>query len=232
MAAAFVQDDHLASTGVNQQVIAFGSNVTAGSMIVVVARTSDASSVTSISDSLGSTYSSVVTHTDGSTRISIWAAVNAGAGANSVTINYGASNNPQAYIQEWSGMVTASVAAATDQTGTNSTSGVVNHPANASALTPSEDNCLVIGAASFNGTVTWQSAEAGYTHRTGSDGTGASRCHTVSIVQTTATATDADQTTAATAQGANAMAIFKAAAGAGGGGVRPSTTNFLLRGMT
>lgn len=213
MAITFVQDDHLVSTAVTSQPIAFGSNVTAGGFLVAVCGASNGSTVTGITDTLTNTWAQVATNNDGNVLLEIWAAQSPSGGANTVTIGWSGSNNPQSYILEYAGVATSS---ATDQTGNNDESATTAHNCNGSNLTPSQDNCLVIGCGRFQGSITVTAQETGYTTRTGSAGGPASRVHVHDSIQTTATATDADFTTGANASGTLLMAIFKPLVAAGG----------------
>ena len=207
-----VQDAHVTSTGVSSQPIAFASPVTAGSAICVVGRGSSGQTITSISDSLGNTYSLVISNSDVSTWLGIWMAVNSPPGANTITVNWNASHNPQTTIVEVSGRVMSSVAEAIDQSGSRDSAGVTNHPCNVSALTPAVNNCYVLAAGSTSNGFVSSSVEAGYVEREHG-----ARLMVHDSLQTTATATDADWTSVDLETGPNVMAIIKPHVAPGGG---------------
>ena len=112
-ANAYVQSkSKYASISATSDTLAFDSNVTAGSLIIVAVENSD-NTITITSVTGNSNTFSEVCHVSNVGTGSLWAAVNANSGATTVTINYSASvaRNSIA-IHEVSGAETSSVAAA------------------------------------------------------------------------------------------------------------------------
>lgn len=212
--AAFVQDDHLSESGVSSQNIAFGSNVAAGSMIIVLGGGSSSTLVTAVTDTQSNTYASVVTNADASSGASIWACVNAVGGACTVTITYGTSNNPQTTILEASGLNVTSVASATDVTGSKDNSVVTAHPCSTGDITSSVTSGFAISMGRSSAGMTKSAVESGYT-----SAVGGSRLAVQYNAFTGGTlTTDGDFTTSANATTACAIAIFKDVVSAGGWG--------------
>ena len=209
MAIAFVQDEHVSSTAVSQQNIVWGSNTTSGSTIIVIAGASGTQTVTGVSDSQTNSYSQVISNVGLGANLEIWVCYGITGGTTpTVTIDWSASNNPQTYIIEYSGVLSQD---AEPGEGSADSSSLTDHVCNASNLTPSEDNCMVVGAMRATGNIgTLSNLESGYVQRTGSDGTGAARCIIIDNIQTTATATDASFTSSGTVSGACAMFIVRA----------------------
>lgn len=161
MAATLVQSKASVSTGYTaSRAVTFDSNVTAGSLIVVVVRADDPITVTDNNSNTYTQIAAAVANYGG--EGAMWYAYNANAGATTVT----ASSTPgssdfSVVVKEFSGVLATAdpldVSAFTDQTGYTSA-----HSAGPTA-TPSEDNQLVVAC------VTGDSSAAVYT---GSGGIG------------------------------------------------------------
>lgn len=176
MAWAHVQSTSVANTtpaGSNN--LSYGSNVTAGNLLVVVAATyvATGSQVVpngGVTDSQGNTYTRQ-TNADGITdaggSLSVHTALAGSTGACTVTVNAtGSSDYHSISIHEFSGISSATPEAVNSQRNAAATS------APSPSISSSSANALIFGAMSYTGAVTTISTAAtGYTQRTeGEDG--------------------------------------------------------------
>lgn len=98
---AHVQSTSIGTSGASSRALAFLSNVTAGSAIIVATTSSHA--VTNVTDSQGNTYIEAVPYN--SVGMSIWYCLNAAAGATTVTVTYSGTTSYDALIiHEYSGV--------------------------------------------------------------------------------------------------------------------------------
>lgn len=132
-----VQDAASASNSV-----AFGSNVTAGSMLCAWGTSNDPS--VSVSDTLGNSYTVTVASITISNFKNLYFAfaLNTSAGANTITATSGGTVN-QIRIAEFGGIATSSAA---DAAVTNTGSGTGAFTAVTGSFTPAQDGELIIGA--------------------------------------------------------------------------------------
>ena len=96
MAIAYVQHVNAGtgSTSVSSLTTAnFGSSVGSGSLITVVIRAANAATVSSVTDTLGTTYGADVTDNDQDPAMFIWSGITSSGGTNAVTVTFGASGN-------------------------------------------------------------------------------------------------------------------------------------------
>lgn len=101
---AHVQSTSVGTGGASSRNLAFVSDVTAGSLIVVAISSSH--SISSVTDSRGNTYTEAVPYN--AHNIAIWYAQNAFAGATTVTVNYsGSTSYDSVAIHEYSGVATS-----------------------------------------------------------------------------------------------------------------------------
>jgi hypothetical protein len=163
MAIAHVQTAPVdVNTGVSSGAATFGSNVTAGNMIVVVIslyRSSGGSpSVTSITDTLGNTYAPVIEDimvVDALAYAGIWRAFNILGGANTVTVNVAGTNDLTFTITEASGALTTD-----PNDASNSAEG--NSQAPSVSLTTVDGDPGVFGGFIYLGTTRSMTAGSGY----------------------------------------------------------------------
>lgn len=158
------------STGATSTSLAFSSNNTAGNTIVA-STTWDisASSTLTCSDSQGNAYSSAIIITDppNTQGIAVCYAPNIKAGANTVTVTYGASSAYRLLsIHEYSGVATVNpydTSATNQATGTTATDGYTS-----TASTTSTNGDLIYGAMFNTGSVTTYFTGTGFNSRTNS----------------------------------------------------------------
>lgn len=177
MAIAFVQDDNaLDSTSGSTLGVAFGSNVTAGNLIVVMATWAGAGDVTpTVSDTLSNTYVEIGSHIFSMTAdvgMSMFYAANITGGANTVTVNYTASRVfREIMVAEYSGASTTSPldtsAFTVDGTATTSTDS-----ATTPAVTPAQNASLLVGFISSVSGMGTAAAGTNYTERIDTTGGG------------------------------------------------------------
>lgn len=194
--------------------LAFGSNVTAGSLIVVGWRYGSSARTVTLSDTLGNTYANVTASeafnaTDGTT-VGIGYAMNSGAGADTVTFAIsGAAANLRFAISEFSGGATSS---AFDQA--NAATGNTS-PLSAGSVTPGVNGELIFVVAheGNNGDFT---AGTDFTLNTTVPATGGvQRLATERYIQPTAASHAADFTFSSSgSQYAAGVATFKPAGAA------------------
>lgn len=156
---AHVQSRSAQGNGVVSIALAFTSNVTAGSLLVVGGsnwgRTFGTSSC---SDSRGQTYTRDVTGSNGSPTIGVYSTPNAAAGATTVTLTAtGTTDDISIAIHEYSGMATSSPA---DQARTGTGTGTT-HSSGATGTT-TQANELVFAVGTHNGSNVAVSAGSGY----------------------------------------------------------------------
>ena len=86
----------------NATTLAFGSNNTAGNLIVAFYDNFANALPSSVTDSQGNTYTNVMNSAQTTSRVSIWVAQNIAAGANTVTFNGASSTFADIIIAEYS----------------------------------------------------------------------------------------------------------------------------------
>lgn len=188
---------------------AYGSNNTAGNLLVMGATSTEA--ITSVTDSNTGTPASAVaiTHPSEAASTAIWYVMNCPSGANTVTSNTVGSAPHTNHLLEYSGVATAS---ALDQTATNSA--VFNTSGNTGTTgTTAQADELLIGLIGNEGvrTHTWGSS---FTEKTD-----VANANSGSIAERIVSATGTYAGTATISSNSNwcaCIATFKAAAGGGG----------------
>ena len=196
-AIAFVQGTQVDSSSS----LAFGSNVTAGSMLIVALRCSAGASCPSFTDTLSNSYSTAVGNNNGDSFVCIAYALNTTAGANTITQS-GCAGTVRMAISEFSGVSTSG---ALDLT--NNASGV-SATATSGTVTPTENNEVIIGAAHANDS-TDLSASAPFTNIAA----GGIKVRSEYEIQTTATTREASFTLTSNGWGC-VVASFKQAGAA------------------
>jgi len=151
---ALVQSNATEGAGVTSLSVPFGTNNTAGNLIIAFVRMSNPSQTVAVSDRTGNIYADAVaqTQTTDGHQIHVFYAKNILSGANTVTASFsGSNNNPWLAIYEYSGLSTTNPL---DQTAKAQGSGTA---VSTTSITSSA-NELVFAAAGFpsgySGTVT------------------------------------------------------------------------------
>jgi hypothetical protein len=112
MAIAHVQTNSVNPGSVASQALAYGSNVTAGSLLVCALRYATGGQTVSVSDNVNGSWGSrkavMVQTNDANGTIEIWIFENAASGATTVTVSYGVAATLRFAISEFSGAATAS----------------------------------------------------------------------------------------------------------------------------
>lgn len=107
----------------------FGVSVTSGSLIVVCTR-STAATVSTVTDTLTTTYASHVTGETGDPRLTVWSGVASSGGTNAVTVTWGAASTYKAVVavevapgsgNTWSGTAATRFEDGNSNTGTSAT---------------------------------------------------------------------------------------------------------------
>lgn len=111
-AIAHIQTASINAGSVSSQPLAFGSNVTAGSLLVCALRYATGGQTVSVSDNVNGSWGARkavrVQANDANGTIEIWIFENAAAGATTVTVSYGVAATLRFAISEFSGAATAS----------------------------------------------------------------------------------------------------------------------------
>lgn len=144
------------------QTLAFGVNVTAGNLLLLIVGLGLSSDVTGVTDTLGQTWTkakSQVQTTDGG-FVSLWYVENTAGGACTVQVAYASAANVRLIVMEYSGVATSG---ALNQT--NSAQADASSAVNAGAINTTQPEELIVVAAR-NDTNTTFTAGAGYTLRT------------------------------------------------------------------
>lgn len=155
---------HIQSVGddpgtVATDTLAYASNVTAGSLLILAARHGSATaSVSSVTDTLGNTWTLAKRMDDPSGHShNIWFANSPTGGANTVTINIDETQSLRWIVLEYSGLGTASIDVSTSSIGSGTS-------ADTGGVTPTQSNVLAFSACDVNG-VSGFTAGSGYTER-------------------------------------------------------------------
>lgn len=206
MAIARVQ-----ATGTTSNVVAYGSDNTAGNLLVMCTTTSD--DVTGVTDTAGNTWVKAVDLFDsgGPLAVDIWYVENCKAGANTVTAaNSFGSSFCAIWVAEYSGIATSTsldkTASALDPTNNP------NFDSGATSTTSQADELLVGAAGNLAGlTSTWTSPDTEQFDSTA----GANRHLSVAdqIVSATGTYSASGTWSSSTSNDPVLIATFKAAAG-------------------
>jgi hypothetical protein len=152
MAITLIQSVSKAAGAGNTSTLAFGSPVTAGSLIVVHLAQAAAAPTFSASDNVNGAHHLDVTNTISTIAGAILSFTNAGAGATTVTFNSSAIAQFRCIIEEWGGIATSN---ALDQTASNAAA-VNSGPTSGLTGTTSQTNELVLGSyAGANGATTF-----------------------------------------------------------------------------
>lgn len=226
MAFSFLQFNAASPGAVNSANLAFTSNVAKNSLILVVLRLGDTTTdVSTMSDTVGSTYSQVIAPqvqtTDGH-RILLWKGlVTPSAGANTVAVTLTAA--PASF--RWSIYEYGSDGTQTQDTARSGQQDATTTPNTGGNLTPAGGNELIFAATTTGGAPA-VSATGSFTVRE-NDGDGF-KMGAEDWIQTTGTATDAAFSLGAADNCACILAAFKL-----GGGAAASATrrDFMLLGV-
>lgn len=109
MAIAYVQSRSVDSGAVSSATLAYSSNTTAGSLLIVAVRQSGTGGTCTISDSQSNTYvNNAINSTFTSDKLFVAYALNTTGGANTVTCTFGASVAMRWAIHEYSGLASSS----------------------------------------------------------------------------------------------------------------------------
>ena len=158
-AIAFVQTASDLRSGFITCPIAFASDVTAGSAIILGFSWTGSTTVSSVADNRSNTYNLVVSRSVTTSRhIAVYAAYGVAAGSTTVTVtSSAAASNAVCTIGEFTGVtaVDTTIAGADGSTSTN--------PANAGNITPTVNNTLVIAAYGFDAATGGVTAGSGLT---------------------------------------------------------------------
>lgn len=157
MAIAHVQHPTRAATAGSgtTQSKAFASNNTAGNLLVAVVSWATTDRTPTVSDSQGNTWTEIGTHfydinANIEEGLAMFYAKNCKAGANTVTVNYGGTCTDRVLvIAEFSGADTSNPldgTAGQGSTNDNLHAGSGSNNATSTAITPSVDGCLLLGA--------------------------------------------------------------------------------------
>jgi len=148
----------------NTNVQAFGSNVTAGNLIVLsITASATTNTIDSLVDSLGNTYI-LIDEEDGGDRTTwLYYAKNIAGGANTITVTYGTGQYTDSIIiaREYSGLdITTPLDVSKSD---NSTTNYVNsHSTGASTATTQADELVVVAVGSSGGSSPVFTAGSGY----------------------------------------------------------------------
>lgn len=200
--------------------LAYGSNVTAGSMLVAVFRCGSANVTMAYTDTLGNSWSSAVSNNnplDANTELDISYALNSGAGAN--TVNPGTSDDTcgtrRWIIMEYSGVATSS---ALDQTNSATFSAATS--ANSGNITTTQNEEVAICGTQSSNNDNW-TISSPFTER--QNGTKVNAGDNVLATTQTLSCT----ATGSSDSGGIAIASFKAPA-AGGGSAPPNPRRIII----
>jgi hypothetical protein len=167
MAIAFVQGTNGGVQSGPSAGVAYTSNNTTGNLLVLVCRSTGASSTAgiTITDSQGNTWSVPIKTTWTGTNTLIMAyAPNCKSGANTVTVSHTGTSFLQTKLAEYSGVATSSpLDKSGDATNTSTT------PTSSSVTTTQNGELIVGGFANANANNLTITAGSGYTKRTATD---------------------------------------------------------------
>jgi hypothetical protein len=152
VAVARVQANAGSNTTGTTLAVAFGSNVTAGNVIKIMAGWAGAVTLVSITDNLGNTYNQQLLADGAQPNLAMYWAENIGGGACTVTIELSASTPKHLHEIEESGAPTSGADAGAQQatgTGTTADSGA--------GFTPAAADCWIDGFVTNPSSVTYSS---------------------------------------------------------------------------
>lgn len=153
-AIAHIQTASINAGSVSSQPLAFGSNVTAGSLLVCALRYATGGQTVSVSDNVNGSWGArkavMIQTTDGNGTTELWIFENAASGATTVTVSYGVAAILRFAISEFSGAATAG--AFDTSAGAEGTSNALA----SGAITPSANGALLycVGAVAAAATFT------------------------------------------------------------------------------
>lgn len=185
-----------------------------GANLVTVAVAHAIGAIGAITDTLGTTYGAAKLTTGATTEEVTWfAAAVTGGAAFQVTLGAQANSYQTIFVCGWSGVANATV----DQsTGTTSGSGLTT--LSSGAVTPSENNELVLSGAAFSGVITSVTVNGGFSSPPLTDG--ANVTNTVGgisyLIQTSAASANPAWSWTGSQRPSVNILTFKAAAAAGG----------------
>jgi hypothetical protein len=154
VAISHVQTAGINAGSVSSQALAYGSNVTAGSLLVCGLRYATGGQTVSVSDNVNGSWGArkavMIQTNDGNGTTEVWIFENAAAGATTVTVSYGVAATLRFAISEFSGAATSGAfdtSAGAEGASASLASG---------AITPSANGALLycVGAASTAATFT------------------------------------------------------------------------------
>jgi len=138
MAIAFVQAANSVAGSAASLALAFGSNNTAGNMLLLTTRSSTGNPVISVTDSNGNDWQKISTFSNSTSSVALFYAPNCKAGANTVTLfRVASTGNISMVIMEYSGVNTLDQSATAGPTTSNSFS--------SGNITTTQANELLIG---------------------------------------------------------------------------------------
>lgn len=166
MAIALVQTNTGNSGGYNNSyTIAFSSNVTAGSLLLITMTSGNTDTIASVVDSKSNSWNLIVTsaNSSGARQTWLYAAYNANAGATTITVTMGSGEfvDSAAIIREYSGIATTS---AFDVSSTNNDGANYDtlHDAGTTSATTQANELVVLGGGLSVSSDPTATAGAGY----------------------------------------------------------------------
>jgi hypothetical protein len=214
MANTFIQGTGTTTSpgNVNPMTLAYGSNVTGGNLLVVSFRHGNGSTVSSVTDTIGSTWTVVYDNSDGFGTYGGWAwAFARSSGANTVSVNFVGlpGGGTVCCIAEWNGPNTKR-ATSTVATG-NSTALLSN------AITATAGD-LLVGIGESNVSQASFTPGSGYTQRSLGKDSGVNYCFIQDNLGATGGSTTSGATMASMGYWTAGIGAFYFAAGSGGSG--------------
>lgn len=213
MAISFVQGTTFSGNTAAPASAAFGSNVTAGNAIVLYIVTQSVTTVSSMNDTLGNTYTNIYNNLaglGGSGVASLYYALNITGGANTIRVTSGSGGWTQSFVaQEFSGVATASAADGNNHTSSSS----MPNPFSSGSITTTNANDVIIGGFCQTTSSTF-TAGSGYSNVTQAGST----YHIGMESQVVAAATSYNPQVTSSIGGFNGDAITFALKAAAGGG--------------
>lgn len=204
----------IAGAGADHSTVTSAGIDTTGADLIVICAVHFGSGL-SVSDSKGNTWTSLTSRTGTNTRLSsFYVASPSVGGSHTFTFSGTANLFPSLTVMAFSG----AAASPFDRESGASGSGTSAQPG---SVTPSENNCLVVGGIGVSGNRTFSVSGLTLQHQIGNDGNHQAMAAGYTI-QTTASALNPTWTISASDNWASEVAVFKSAAGGGGATGQPT----------
>lgn len=192
------------ATNDGAQTLAYPANVKVDSLLIAVIRRGAGVAPTSLTDTIGNTWTKAVDQVfEGVSSLSIWWAISASAGANTITQN-GGTGTTRWVISEFSGIATS-----TPQDQSVSAQGTSTTPSSGATGTLAQADELCIGGVATGGEAVF-TTESGWTEL----GTIASKVESAFLIVSATTAQAYDPTTDSSNNWACGIVTFKGAVAA------------------